>query len=66
MKGTIVMHNMNKVKMLEFQQQGNERGHLVIEHFIFTVQMQMLYEDSMQIESLNLFLLMLREKARSR
>ena len=24
------MHNMNKVKMLEFQQQGNERGHLVI------------------------------------
>ena len=30
MKGTIVMHNMNKVKMLEFQQQGNERGHLVI------------------------------------
>lgn len=24
------MHNMNKVKMLEFRQQGNERGHLVI------------------------------------
>ena len=31
MKGTIVMHNMNKVKMLEFRQQGKERGHLVIE-----------------------------------
>ncbi len=24
------MHNMNKVKMLEFQQRGDERGHLVI------------------------------------
>ena len=24
------MHNMNKVKMLEFQQCGDERGHLVI------------------------------------
>jgi len=24
------MHNMNKVKMLEFQQHGDERGHLVI------------------------------------
>lgn len=25
-----MVHNMNKVKMLEFQQQGDERGHLVI------------------------------------
>ena len=24
------MHNMNKVQMLEFQQRGDERGHLVI------------------------------------
>ncbi len=24
------MHNMNKVRMLEFQQRGDERGHLVI------------------------------------
>lgn len=24
------MHNMNKVKMLDFQQHGDERGHLVI------------------------------------
>ena len=24
------MHNMNKVQMLEFPQQGDERGHLVI------------------------------------
>lgn len=24
------MHNMNKVQMLEFQQKGDERGHLVI------------------------------------
>ena len=24
------MHNMNKVKMLEFKQRGDERGHLVI------------------------------------
>ncbi len=25
-----MVHNMNKVKMLEFQQRGDERGHLVI------------------------------------
>lgn len=24
------MHNINKVKMLEFSQKGDERGHLVI------------------------------------
>ena len=24
------MHNMNKVKMLDFPQRGDERGHLVI------------------------------------
>ncbi len=26
----MILHNMNKVKMLEFQQRGDERGHLVI------------------------------------
>ena len=28
--GIIMLHNINKVKMLEFPQHGDERGHLVI------------------------------------
>lgn len=28
--GNDILHNMNKVKMLEFPQHGDERGHLVI------------------------------------
>lgn len=30
MKGEIMLHNMNKVQMLEFAQHGDGRGHLVI------------------------------------
>lgn len=31
MKGAVIMeHNMNKVKMVEFAQHGDDRGHLVI------------------------------------
>lgn len=30
MKGETMLHNMNKVQMLEFPQHGDERGHLVI------------------------------------